>query len=504
MNKGRWLSKMEELFGADLRSLAALRIGVAVMLLADLYVHATNLRAHFTDWGILPRYALFQKFSHPWVVSVHFMSGELWVQALLFAIHAIFAGLLLVGYRTRLATFVSWFLLVSLQARNPLAMQGSDVLHRMLLFWGLFLPWGAKFSVDAACDSSRAKHPVRVLCVGTMGYLAQVVIMYVFSGLLKTGVPWKDGTAIYYALNIDQFTTPFGRSLLAFPNLLHFLSLAVRRLELWGPWLFFIPVFIGPIRTLTVAAFCFLQIGFGICLTVGEFYWIAQVAMLGFLPSWFWDRVALPLAERMPLRRSLPFRDIPWLRPRPLRVYSGPVENFLAAFFALYVLFWNLGMLEPSERWVPKKLEWLGVSLGLEQSWNMFAPTPLMEDGWYVIPARLRDGRVVDLFKNGQSLRWEKPKRVSAMYKDQRWRKYFSTICAKYYADYRLYYAQYLCREWNERHEAPAQVMEFEINFMLETTLPNYQKPRVEKLSLWYHYCFDVPGKSSEVTRAKL
>ena len=60
--------------------------------------------------------------------------------ALLFLVAAAGAGALLLSYRTRLATLLSWVLLVSVQNRNPLLGQGGDDLLRMLLFWGLFLP----------------------------------------------------------------------------------------------------------------------------------------------------------------------------------------------------------------------------------------------------------------------------------------------------------------------------------------------------------------------------
>jgi hypothetical protein len=42
-------------FGLDLRSLALFRIGLALILLFDLYYRALDLRAFYTDWGLYPR-----------------------------------------------------------------------------------------------------------------------------------------------------------------------------------------------------------------------------------------------------------------------------------------------------------------------------------------------------------------------------------------------------------------------------------------------------------------
>jgi hypothetical protein len=57
-------SRLAELFGVDLRSLALVRIGVGTLLLADLALRSRDFRAHYTDFGILPREAIA---GHGWV-----------------------------------------------------------------------------------------------------------------------------------------------------------------------------------------------------------------------------------------------------------------------------------------------------------------------------------------------------------------------------------------------------------------------------------------------------
>ena len=82
--------------------------------------------------------------------SLYFISGS-WVWALL--LHLVAAGAamaLLLGYRTRLATLISFVLLVSLHNRAPLMLQGGDNLLLLMVFWSIFLPLGARFSMDAA------------------------------------------------------------------------------------------------------------------------------------------------------------------------------------------------------------------------------------------------------------------------------------------------------------------------------------------------------------------
>ena len=44
-------------FGIDTRSLAAFRISLGLLILADLALRSRNLRAFYTDFGVLPRSA---------------------------------------------------------------------------------------------------------------------------------------------------------------------------------------------------------------------------------------------------------------------------------------------------------------------------------------------------------------------------------------------------------------------------------------------------------------
>ena len=116
--------KLREVFGLDLRSLALFRMGLALLLLGDLLIRATALEAHYTDFGVLPRAAL----TNPWPLSPYLWADSPAAVGLLFVLTGLAAGALLVGWRTPFVSFACWFLLFSLQARNPLVLQGGDVL----------------------------------------------------------------------------------------------------------------------------------------------------------------------------------------------------------------------------------------------------------------------------------------------------------------------------------------------------------------------------------------
>ena len=280
---------MQQFFGADLRSLALFRVGLASLIILDLINRARDLQAHYTDFGLLPRAPLVSQFLNKWHISIHLISGKVEVQAILFIIAGIFALLLLIGYKTRLATIVSWFFLISLHSRNPMVLQGGDVLFRMLLFFAMFIPLGAVYSLDSLNQNNSSRKKFNFLSLSTFALLFQVVVMYLVTFFHKTGSEWfPEGTAIYYTLSIDQFLTPFGAVIYQFPK--SFLQILTYLIWFW--WL------IGPIllifslrkmRTIVITIFILINIGIGASLSLGLFPFIIIVSLLAFLPSSFWE-----------------------------------------------------------------------------------------------------------------------------------------------------------------------------------------------------------------------
>ena len=58
----------------------------------------------------------------------------------------LFAAMLMVGYRTRLATITTWILHLAVIERLPSITGGGDNLMRYLLLWSMFVPLGACWS----------------------------------------------------------------------------------------------------------------------------------------------------------------------------------------------------------------------------------------------------------------------------------------------------------------------------------------------------------------------
>ena len=192
-----------------------MRIGVGIVLLLDLFIRSLSIKAFFTDAGVLPITVLKEFNWSPAYFSFHTLSGELWWQIVLFIINAICIILLIVGYRTRVFTFICWVFLTSIQNRNPFILQGGDDLLRILLFWALFLPWGERYSIQKT-----SSYKNNYFSWANIGYLLLPCSIFFFSALLKTSPEWRtDGTAIYYALSLDQIRMPLGTFIYQFPTL---------------------------------------------------------------------------------------------------------------------------------------------------------------------------------------------------------------------------------------------------------------------------------------------
>jgi len=123
----------------------------------------------------------------------------------------------------------------------------------------------------------------------------------------------------------------------------------------------------------------------------------------------------------------------------------------------------------------------------LTQYWTMFAPDPLRDDGWYVMPGRLTNGTKVDIYRGGAPVSYDKPADVSAQYGDARSRNYMMNLWQRSYSDYRLYYGQYHCREWNREHDVKLET--FQMVYVLEQTGSDGDEPPEER-TIWRHDCF--------------
>ena len=492
-------SLLDRLAGIDTRSLALFRVSLALLVLVDLALRSRELVAFYTDAGVLPTWAAVQWLGAQSRFVVHTWSGATWYQALLFALTAVAALAMLVGYRTRWATAVTWFLVASLQARNPTLANGGDNLLRIMLFWAILVPLGARWSVDRARSARPA--PTRALSVATFAIQLQLCLMYWFTAALKWHPTWFETfTATEIALSVDHLTTSLGRLLLDFPDLLRALTAFTVGLEIVGPILVWSPVATGPVRFLVVLTFVLFHLaGLAPTLYLGLFPWICAAAWLVFLPSWMWDRLERDRAAGFARVGGWCERLAGWLpggRAGPGAALDPPtgggrlgrrIESAVAAVLLVFVVVWNLATLErSSDTLLTPTLRAAVRVTGLGQRWAMFAPHPPLDDGWYVMPGRTEKGREVDVWRGGP-VSWAKPADVAASYGHKRWNKYLDNLSRERYLYHRPLFGEYVCRRWNRAHAGQDRLLEFQMVLMLE----RYDTPHAapQPTFLWAQRC---------------
>jgi len=467
---------VNRVFGLDLRSLALLRVGIGLMLLVDLAVCAGDLRAHYTDFGILPRAELgLYTFRTVWTLH-GFASPYPALVASLFALAAGFAVALIVGWHTWLATFGSWLLLASLQYRNPALVFGGDVMLRMLLFWGLLLPLGARGSIDARRDPSRFPRSNQYASVASAALIAQLLLVYVFSVLNRTGPTWWNGDALFYALHFDQFASRFGIWLRPHEAWLAPMTYVAIWFEALGPLLALVPIANGALRTLAVLLFVGFHVTLGLLFNIGIFPGVFSVAWIGMLPAWFWQRFGA--------RESEPAAETQASRWR----WNGAREA-LAAVALAFVLLSNLSTVRggaPADRF-PNNWDLPAQLVYIDQLWGLFSPDPAIYDGWYAFMGVQHDAKEVNPFWLGQPVGFEKPPVVSETM-NIRWREFFFRLQRDANDPRWASFGRWLCRAWNERHDGPEHLDRAYVYYVEETTTRPVPR-RGNILTLMAHEC---------------
>jgi len=486
----------ERIFGIDVRSLALFRICLALLMLGDLLYRAQDLKAHYTDAGVMPvaLTSLYQQ--QHWWWSIHNLHPALAPEVVLFLIAGLFALSLLVGYRTRMVSVVCWLLLISLQNRNTLVLTGGDTMLRVMAFWGMFLPLGVRWSVDRALDKTGAPMPKRIFSVGSVALIVQLTIIYLFGAMLKTGPTWRtDYTAIYYSMSIGQFATPLAKFLLHYPNILKPLTFFAWNLELFAPFLIVASAYSGRLRTLVVLTYMGFHITLGQCLELGLFPTIGVLTWTVLLPDWFWQQwfhlmARLPKGPSPPFVAALSARWAVWresLHPQSVTTRTSRAAQCLVVFYLVYVICWNVRTLDFNRhvQWFPQSLNWIGEMTRMDQSWELFAPDPMKSTGWIVVDGELQDGEHVDLKRQTATLSYEPPPLISTTYYNERWRKYLMNLADGDQLQ-RSLYASYLGNLWNTTHPSHQRVTKVTINLMRTmTTLPNEPKAKTETVELF-------------------
>jgi hypothetical protein len=453
------LERLKGSFSCDLRSLAALRMALSLLILTDIVLRLQDFSIFYTDDGPWPLAAALKNAGPAW--SLYFLSQLSMLPAILFGCTAIAAIALGMGWKTRFSNIACWVLVLSLHNRNGILLNGGDWILRLMLFWSMFLPLGARWSLDA-----RKTESTHLFSIGTIAIFTQVALIYVFNALYKTGPCWREtGTAIEETLRLETYATPLGSMLLGMPGMLRIATHGIWFVELVMPFLAFLPWRNSFFRLLVCFTFFAFHLGLFLTLKLGLFPLICMAAWLPFLPARFWDFFARKPAIHISCGSRLP-------------------SNMLCCIALVFVILLNVWeYITTLPAWMRSTAEFLK----LNQKWALFAPHPLTYEGWTIVVLECSDGEEYDAL-TGALVDWARPAHLGSTFRSVHQRRLEWGIRTSHRTKW---YAQWLVHKWEAEH-SDIKVQRVRVHFLWERT--NDRKPIPNN---WLVY-EEPPGPLSE------
>jgi hypothetical protein len=351
-----------------------------------------------------PAVPVLQAWQQPLQSLSGFLASRMWFDGVvgLGIASAILFGL---GLFTKTSNFLLWVVVVSVQHRMPLFNSGADSLERLFLFWMLFLPSGAMFSLDAWWFSRQGFWRKRInqarsvrfqnhlnsgepmlrghaICNwATAALLLQLIAIYFYSALEKWNADWWSGTAVESALQWSFITKPLAATWLTQPGLLRVVTWSVLGMELLCPLLVFCPGVFGWTRRATATFFLLMHVGIAATLTIGTF---SAICAAGWLLFWAWP--TRPNGGRSRwwwCDQRDQSAELASLIPSSSRA-SATAAEWLVVLLMSLMMGWNLSQASLLSGWIqfPRALHPVLCQFGLDPNFPMFGRVPQGNFGW--------------------------------------------------------------------------------------------------------------------------
>lgn len=296
----------------DVRICGILRIGYAVVLLANVLVWAPDLERWFAGDGVLPMSAsrfLVDPESRTLFEWLPPTPGAVWACYGLLVLQVLLLGL---GVLPRFQAAGIFFWLITFQHRNMLLWDGQDSLFRLFAFFLIFLPSDRFLSIDA-WRRRRAGLPAKPTVAPAFAlrfFQIQMTVMYFAAGWEKlSGTDWLGGEALYYVARLDDFFGhyPAPEFLFAYMPLVRWATWAILFGELALP----LSLWFRETRLTAVLLAFLFHLGLEWTMNLFLFPWIAMVGLLSFLEPGDAAtlRRALGLDRRQPAPPPVPSPD---------------------------------------------------------------------------------------------------------------------------------------------------------------------------------------------------
>jgi len=484
----RWATRWAEAaFTLDARSLAAYRIGLGLVLVVDSLLRTRDFSLMLAPDGMFPLESLARFHGSRALWSLAFLHDSALCSGGVLALEAVAGGALAIGWHSRLATVAAWAAVVSLIRRASPAANSGDFWLACQLFWAMFLPLGARWSLDAVRRREAAESlPTSVCSVASAALMLQLAAVYLGAGLGKLNTGWLTGEALTHALSVHDHGTPLGMMLGGIPWLARPLQWLVVAGELAV-----LPVLVAlpqpRVRGLLVAAGWGFHLAIWAGMTVGLFAVVGMVAWLPLIPGALWPAAAG--LDRQTERRE--------------RVVGlGPAASWACGLAAAFATLAFVHHVTPLGRHsLPVAVRWPLNLTCLFQDWAMFGGVPAQEQ-WVYGRAVLADGSEVDLLRGGRPLEQERPAGGFTSLPHHRWHKFLWILPREPVRVFAPPAAAALVRQWNQTHPPARQVKSFEIRLGIQDVRSGDDTVRDFLLASWPAVSSDGRGNLTRFLEA--
>ena len=466
-------------FTLDIRSLACFRIALGGVVAADALLRTRDISLMLAPDGMFPLPALRAFFGDRWTWSLAFLIDATWWGTAILALQGLAGVALAAGIGTRAATVAAWVAVVSIVRRTAPATNAGDEWLCCLLFWSMFLPLGAAWSVDAwRCGQRRATAAVdpalRSLATGAL--VVQIAAVYLSAGLSKWNSAWLSGSAVATALSLFDHGTPWGDALSRHELICRVLTWSVLALELLGPVLLVATGRPG-IRLALIAVFGMFHAASAALMSLGLFAFVGLAAWLAVIPAACWEWAA----------RRCPRITSTW-PPASAAVRQPCTQVWEQVLVAAALCIAGVDFLHDTTPWQAQPLPtWLRAAVqatGLGQRWAMFGDVPRQRQ-WVYGRGTFADGREVDVLRNGRPLEDTLPEGGFTSLRHHRWHQLFWDFPNPERRVFAPSVAAAIAHDWNQRHASDAQLTALEIRAVRLGAFPAPDTRHEALLSAW-------------------
>ena len=212
----------------------------------------------------MPRDALITRFSHPWAISIHLMSGEWFIQLALFLVGTVALSF----FDRRLSHPAKHVCGVGARRQHggsshPVILHGGDDVIRLLLFWSMFAPLNGRWSLDSLLNPSRPPLHVANASWGTQALMLSSFHLLVHRGVEVAPDLDQGGVSDLLRAQPRPVRQAAGQVLIQYPDVMRAMTHGTVALELLGPFFLFIPIWTARVRLLVVLTFIAFHAGIG-------------------------------------------------------------------------------------------------------------------------------------------------------------------------------------------------------------------------------------------------